>query len=59
METNFSKISSFCLFAILVKDVSFILVKTDSRYHNYNKRYCNFAYFDNIFHIWSIQQNVL
>ena len=27
-------------FKILVKDVSFILVKTDSRYHNYNQRYC-------------------
>ena len=57
METNFSKnrVLIFCN----TKDVSFILVKTDSRYHNYNQRYCIFAYFDNIFHIWCIQQNIL
>ena len=49
METNFSKIQVF-----LVEDVSFILVKIDSRSHNYNQRYHIFALFDNIFHIWSI-----
>ena len=28
----------------LIKDLSFIPVKTDSCYHNYNQRYCNFGY---------------
>ena len=49
---------NFCYFAILVKDLSFFLVKIDSQYHKNNQRDIVFYVTETIFSIFkNIQQN--